>query len=185
MISALDKMSERELRLAMFGIGAVITTLIVVTLLLPQAKALAAARKTVDTLAAAAVNGPALEELLRQEDVVIADLARRMHGDTANLPVNQVEAFVIGRLQSVSWGNEVELVGVEPAVGDRVQSFQETLFRIRLIGRYKDLYRWLWDVRNELGFSVIKEFRLVRNEEEDTDPLLAADLSLASYRAVE
>lgn len=185
MTAALEKMSLRELRLAILGLGAVLTTLVAVTALLPQTRALAEASKSIDTLAAAAANGPELEELLRQEDLAIGELAKRLHGDMANLPIKQVEAFVIGRLQSVSWGNNVELVGVEPAAGERVQAFQETLFRVQLTGRYKDLYHWLWDVRNELGFSVIKEFRLARRDNEDADPMLSANLSLASYRAVE
>lgn len=103
----------------------------------------------------------------------------------ANLPVRQVEAYIIGRLQRVSWNNDVELVSVEPATGERVQIFQEMLFNVRLVGQYDDLYRWLWETRTDLGYVVVKEYGLTRQDNDDEEPLLVADLSLASYRAVE
>ena len=103
----------------------------------------------------------------------------------ANLPVRQVEAYIIGRLQRVSWNNNVELVSVEPAIGDRVQMFQEMLFNVQLVGQYGDLYRWLWETRDDLGYVVVKEYALRRQDNVDDEPQLIADLSLASYRAIE
>ena len=179
------KMSLRELRLALLGLGAVVTSVVVVGVLLPNAKSLKAARQTVATLEASAEDGGALQEQLLAEDARIKDLRYRLHGDMANLPAKQVEAYIIGRLQAASWGNNVELVGVRPADGERVQAFQEMLFNVQLVGHYEDLYRWLWDVRNDLGYIVIKEYRLVRRDDNDSEPMLAADLSLASYRSIE
>ena len=185
MQAVLNRMSLRELHMALLGLGAVLTAAVVVGALLPNIKALKAARQTVATLEASAEDGSALQELLLVEDERIRELKYRLHGDMANLPPKQVEAYIIGRLQAASWGNEVELVGVQPASGERVQTVQEMLFKVRLVGQYNDLYHWLWDVRNDLGYIVIKEYRLVRQNDDDEEPLLAADLSLASYRSVE
>ena len=69
-------------------------------------------------------------------------------------------------------------------MGERVQIFQEMLFNVRLVGQYDDLYRWLWETRNDLGYVVVKEYNLERHDKDDDEPLLAATLSLASYRAV-
>ena len=102
----------------------------------------------------------------------------------AGLPVRQIESYVVGRLQGISWGNDIELVSVEPAMGDRVEIFQEMIFNVQLSGEYTDLYQWLWEARNELGFVVIKEYGLARRDNDDDEPLLLADLSLATYRAV-
>ena len=66
-----------------------------------------------------------------------------------------------------------------------MQIFQELLFNVRLVGRYNDLYRWISETRAELGYVVVKEYALTRQGDEDDDPLLLANLSLASYRAVE
>ena len=103
----------------------------------------------------------------------------------ANLPVRQVEAYIIGRLQEVSWDSGVELVSVEPAMGQQVQVFQELLFNVELVGEYHDLYAWLWDVRNELGYVVVKEYSVSRQDNEDEEPALSARLSLASYRTIQ
>jgi len=101
----------------------------------------------------------------------------------ANLPLKQVEAYVIGRLQKISWRNKVDLVSVEPSSGQQVQIFSETLFNIELVGEYDNIYRWLWDAKNELGFVVVKEYGMRRRDELDDNPRLLAEVSLASYRA--
>ena len=181
----LNKISLRELHLVLSGIAAVVTVAIVFGAIVPQAKALAAASREVEVLESAAADGTELEQHLQAQHARIEDLQYRLNGDMANLPVEQVEAFIIGRLQRISWGNDVELVSVEPGTGDRVQIFQEILFNVQLAGQYDDLYSWLWDAREELGFVVVKEYSLTRQDNDDDEPVLVADLSLASYRAIE
>jgi len=66
-----------------------------------------------------------------------------------------------------------------------VQIFQEMLFNVELKGQYDDLYRWLWEARDDLGYVVVKEYGLKRYDDEDEFPQLLANLSLASYRAIE
>ena len=181
----LNRISLRELHLALSGLGAVITVAVVFGFIVPQAKGLAAAGQEIQVLEGAAADGTELEKHLQEQHVRIEELQYRLNGDMANLPVEQVEAFIIGRLQRISWGNDVELVSVEPGTGDRVQIFQEILFNVQLSGQYGDLYRWLWDAREELGFVVVKEYSLSRQDNDDDKPVLVAELSLASYRAVE
>ncbi len=181
----LEKISLRELRLALLGIGAILTAATVAGALLPKVKAARAASGEVSVLEEAAQDGAELERHLEQQHARIAELQYQLHGDMANLPVQQIEAYIIGQLQRVSWNNEVELVSVQPSMGERVQIFQEMLFNVELVGEYDDLYRWLWEARNDLGYVVVKEYSLSRQNDDDDQPLLVADLSLASYRAVE
>ena len=181
----LNRISLRELHLVLSGLGAVITVAVVFGIIVPQAKALAVASQEVQILQEAAADGTELEQHLEAQHTRIEELQYRLNGDMANLPVEQVEAFIIGRLQRISWGNDVELVSVEPGTGDRVQIFQEILFNVQLSGQYRDLYRWLWDAREELGFVVVKEYSLSRHDDDDDAPILVAELSLASYRAIE
>ncbi len=180
----LKKASLRELRLLLLGIGAVITVGLLSATVIPNVKALAAAQRTVASLAQASRDGGELDRHLREQHAAIEELKRRLHGDMANLPVRQIESFIIGRLQRVSWNNDVVLLSVEPAIGERVQIFQEMLFKVQLIGQYNDLYRWLWHLRDELGYVVVKEYSLRRRDNGDERPQLLAELSLASYRAV-
>ncbi len=181
----LQKVSLRELRLALLGIGAILTAATVAGALLPEVKAARAASNEVSVLEEAAQDGAELERHLEEQHARIAELQYQLHGDMANLPVQQIEAYIIGQLQRVSWNNNVELVSVEPSIGERVQIFQEMLFNVELVGEYDDLYRWLWEARNDLGYVVVKEYSLSRRDDDDDEPRLVADLSLASYRAVE
>ncbi len=181
----LSKINLREMRLLLIGLGAVVIAGLVVTLVLPKAKAMRTARATVETLRSAANDGTELDRHLQEEHEKIQDLKFRLYGDMANLPVKQVEAYIIGRLQEISWGTNVDLLSVEPAMGEQVQIFQEILFNVQAVGQYNDLYEWLWEVRNELGYVVVNEYRLRRKDDDDKQPVLLADLSLASYRAVE
>lgn len=181
----LKTISLRELRLLLFGLGAAVSAGVVVSLVVPNAKALRAASAEVRVLENAAQDGAELEQHLQKKHAEIAELQYQLHGDMANLPAKQVESFILGRLQRISWNHNIELVSVTPSIGERVQIFQELLFNVQIAGQYEDLYRWLWEARNELGFVVVKEFSLRRNDSVDDQPRLLANLSLASYRAVE
>lgn len=185
MQDVLNRIGTRELRLLIIGLGAIVCVGLTTAMVIPKAKAMIAAADTVRTLEAASEDGLELERHLQEKNQQIDELRFKLYGDMANLPVKQVEAYIIGRLQEISWATNIELVSVEPATGDRVQIFQEILFNVQLAGKYGDLYRWLWDVRSELGYVVVNEYSLTRKGDEDDDPELLAELSLASYRAVE
>lgn len=181
----LKRISLREFRLILAGLFAILTCASAAALVIPNAKAFRAASAEVAVLQGASRDGTELELHLQTQREEIQALNYRLHGDMANMPVRQVESYIIGRLQRISWSNDIELVSVEPAMGDRVEIFQEMIFNVELSGAYEDLYKWLWDARNDLGFVVVKEYAMARRDQDDDEPLLIADLSLASYRAVE
>lgn len=183
MLSALERLDIREFRLALVGLGLVVTSIAVAAALLPGAKAYRSAAKAVAVLDDAQNNSADLEQQLQEREATIEDLKYRLHGDMANLPLKQVESYVIGRLQKISWRNDVDLISVEPASGQPVQTFSEVLFNIELIGEYDNIYRWLWDAKNELGFVVVKEYGMRRRDNIDDNPRLLTNVSLASYRA--
>ena len=179
------KISVREFRLLLIGAGFIVTAAIAAYLIIPKAKAYAATSREVAVLEQASLDGEELTAHLDAQREQIAELDYRLHGDMANMPIRQIESYIIGRLQRISWGNDVELVSVEPSTGERVEIFQEMIFDVQLSGEYADLYKWLWDARNELGFVVVKEYGLRRRDDSDEAPQLFADLSLASYRAIQ
>ncbi len=181
----LRKISLNELRLIVIGLGVIVTAALVMGSVMPRSKTLKTASATVGTLRSAAIDGTELDRHMREEAKKIEELRFRLYGDMANLPVKQVEAYIIGRLQEISWGTSVDLVTVQPAMGEQVQIFQEILFNVEAVGHYENLYEWLWEVRNELGYVVVNEYKLRRKDDDDEEPLLMAELSLASYRAVE
>jgi hypothetical protein len=183
MIAAIDKLGIREFRMLLLGAGLVITAIAIAALLLPGAKAYRAAGSAVAVLDIVNEDNANLEQQLQERRVKIDDLEFRLNGDMANLPLKQIESYVIGRLQSISWRNKVDLISVEPAAGQQVQTFSEILFNIELIGEYEDIYRWLWDAKNELGFVIVKEYSMRRRDNIDDNPQLLTVISLASYRS--
>jgi len=185
MLPVFKKLDMREFRLVLLGLGLLITALIVSAALLPGAKTYRSAAKAVAVLEDARENSADLEQQLQERHANIEELKFRLHGDMANLPLKQVESYVIGHLQKISWRNDVELISVKPAAGHQVQIFSEVLFNIELLGEYDNIYRWLWDAKNELGFVVVKEYGMRRRDNIDDNPRLLAEVSLASYRAQE
>ncbi|MGB5491450.1 MAG: hypothetical protein WBM76_11555 [Woeseiaceae bacterium] len=182
MFDAIEKLDTRELRLALLGLGLALTVGVISLTLLPVAKAYFANAKAVAVLEQASDTAVDLDRQLIARQADIDELKFRLHGDMANLPLKQVESYVIGKLQKISWRNDVDLVSVRPATGERVQIFDEVLFNIELIGEYDDIYRWLWDAINELGFVVVKEYAMRRRDNIDDNPRLLTTVSLASYR---
>ena len=185
MQSLLEKLDPREFRLLLLGAGLIISAAAVSAVLLPTAKQYVAKTKEVAVLEEAKANQPNLDQHLQERNARIQDLKFQLYGDIANMPYKQIESYVIGRLQKISWHNSVELISVKPASGQQVQVFREMLFNIELIGEYQNIYRWLWDAKNELGFVVVKEYSMSRRDTIDDRPRLLAEVSLSSYRAEE
>ena len=102
----------------------------------------------------------------------------------ASLPEKEIEAHIVGKLQQISWQNNVQLIGVEPSAGDTVESFHEILFRVTLAGDYPDLYRWLREVSDELGFVLIKQYEMQTLDDVAKNPLLTVKLTMSTYRAL-
>lgn len=185
MTELLDNLDERQLRLIALAIWGLLATAMVMYVVLPQVKSYRTATENRQVLRKAAQAGEAVSAQLDTLKGEIEGLQRRLHGDTANLPEKQLESFVIGRLQSISWTNQVELEVVEPRIGETVEMFRESLFEIELTGSYRGLFKWLADVGDELGFVVIKEYEMRPAEDEAVDPSLHVALTLASYRVAD
>ena len=185
MDALLKNIGIRELRLLLLGAGLILSAGMISALLVPKVKQFSAAPVEASVLEEAQANSPNLEQHLQERSARIEELKFELNGDITNLPFKQVESYVLGRLQKISWRNNVELVSVEPASGQQIQIFRELLFNIEIVGEYDDIYRWLWDAKNELGFTVVKEYAMRRRDDIDDHPRLLAEVSLASYRAEE
>ena len=178
----LKKLDNRQL--ALIGLSA--TTVVLAALVTygfwPKTQELQTLIETRNVMTQVTLNEASSEtEIVRLSDE-LKTLRHRLQGDMANLPLREMEAFIIGRLQSISWRNDIILVGVEPATGESVEMYREVLFRVELSGDYFDLLDWLADVSAELGFVVIKEFQLNVAETNPKNPRLTTRLLIAAYR---
>lgn len=178
----IDQLDARQQRLVAAGTLLLIVTALFMYVLLPQMKAYKTAIDARAVLVGAAQEGREVSAQLESLRAEVAALQKELHGDMANLPAEEMEAYIIGRLQDVSWRNDVELVSVKPDSGETVQIFKESLFRVDLVGNYFDLYAWLGNVAEELGFVVVKEYEMKPQQNIPDDPILNVRLMLASYR---
>ena len=184
MINLIEKLDKRKFVTILTGVSLIIFSAIFSYLLWPQ---FTSYKKSVNDLAV-------LEDIIASKNDVRHELGslkteidqakRKLKGDMADLPEKEMEAYVIGVLQNISWDNEVDLIGVKPDKGNEINIFQEILFRVKLAGEYHDLYRWFVELRSQLGFIVIKNLNLNPiNTQEDSTPL-KMDLTIASYKSI-
>ncbi len=184
MLSALNRFDRKELCLILALAVFTVMSLLFTYLVLPKIKIYRGVSQTEITLTKVVENGNLLDNQLAQSRRDIDVLQRRLHGDMASLPEKEIEAYVIGKLQRISWHNNVQLVGIEPSAGATIESFHEILFRVRLAGDYFDMYQWLQDVNSELGFVLIKQYEMKPMEKFSRNPRLSVQLTMATYRAL-
>ncbi len=103
-------------------------------------------RKSMDTLSVLREVTSRGSDLERQMTVLqqsVDQLDHELHGDMVNTPEKEMESFIIGRLQTISWRNNVELLRVTPGHGSTVRVFEEVLFEVSVSGDYFDIFNWL------------------------------------------
>lgn len=182
----LKKLDRRQLTMIGGGMLALLAVALLTYLVQPRFKEYRATRASFTLLEVTTGNSAGLDAQVTQLKDHVEVLERTFHGDMANLPLKQMEAFIIGRLQGISWGNDVQFVGVQPTDGGLSGPFRELLFNVELQGQYFDVFAWLEAVREQLGFVVIKQFEISPINQVGTDePELQVSLTMASYRWVE
>lgn len=182
----IENAEPRKVAMMLIGIVLLVAVAEATYLLWPQVKQYRKLHASHQVLERAASSDESLSNQLQKIDTEVQDLSRQLHGDMARLPAKQMESFVIGRLQRVSWRTQVELLSVQPGIGKQVQNFRESLFEVKLNAHYHDFFEWLQTVNHELGYIVVKKFE-IRPEQNDAleNPKLSLVLTLVSYRMVQ
>ena len=183
MESLLAKLDPRTMMLLMVSAAVLVATALATYVVWPEAKKYQHSNHTLAVLAEVVTAGSALEQKLAAYQGEVEALNRQLHGDMVNLPENQVESFIIGRLQAISWRNNIELLSVTPGKGSNVQVFEEMLFNVEISGDYFNLFAWLQELDSELGFVVVKDFSIRSGNSNDTERL-TTHLTIVSYREV-
>jgi Tfp pilus assembly protein PilO len=184
MNAVLIRFGRREFLLILSMAVLSVTALLFTFLVLPPLKTYLQISKTESSLSNVVIDGQELNSQLDQFRQDIELLERRLHGDMASLPEKEIEAHIVGKLQQISWQNNIQLIGVEPSAGDTVESFHEILFRVTLAGDYPDLYQWVREVGDELGFVLIKQYEMQTLDDVAKNPLLSVKLTMSTYRAL-
>ena len=184
MLKLLDQINKKSFISVLAGILLVTLATTSVYAIWPQVKELRSGQQTRNELRGIVDNKDALLEQITQLQKEIDEKKHRLKGDMANLPEKKMEAYIIGELQNISWDHEIDLISVKPAKGNEIQMFQEILFKVQLSGDYFDLYKWLLDLKKQLGFIVIKSLELNNLNKNDPDTRLLMNLIIASYKSI-
>lgn len=178
-----ENAEPRVIAMMLMAIVFMVLTIQVLYLLWPQIKTYRQLQPGYTVLQQAADNSMDLQLQLKTTTDEIDKLSYQLHGDMAGLPEKQMESYIIGRLQKVSWRSGVELASVIPGRGRMVQMFQETLFDIKINATYFNFVNWLQTINNELGYIVVKKFEIRPiTGKAASDPVLNISLTLVSYR---
>jgi Tfp pilus assembly protein PilO len=184
MASLLSRFGRRDLLLILTLLVFTVTSLAFTFLVLPKIKNYLAVTRTESALAMVVDNGEILGAQIKNIGSDIDSLQRRLHGDMASLPLKEIESHVVGKLQQISWQNDIQLVGIEPSSGDTIETFHEILFRVTLAGDYLDMYEWLRQVGADLGFVLVKQYEMKPMDNRTQNPRLSVQLTMATYRAL-
>ena len=181
----LENAEPRVIAMMMIAIVILLGTIQVMYMLWPQIKQYKEVDSSYLALQQATGNNIDLKKQLKVTTQEVDQLSYKLHGDMAGLPEKQMESYIIGRLQKVSWSTGVELASVIPGQGKQVQMFQEIVFKVQINATYFDFIDWLQSINQELGYIVVKEFEIhPQSGKVASDPELRISLTLVSYQVV-
>ncbi len=109
----------------------------------------------------------------------VAQLTRRLQGESPLLPVSEMVAHAVDRLDQISQSHDIRFVGIKPGQPKTIPMFEEIPFAMEVSGSYFSLYQWLHDVEQALGPMVVKRVEL-RPQSSPRD--LQMKLEMVSYR---
>lgn len=130
-------------------------------------------------------NQSQLQKSIDEIRVRINQLTLQLHGEAGNMPVNEVEAYLVGRLQALAWDAGIELVGVQPGMAKRVMSFEEISFSVDVEGEYRNIYNWLDEIGDVLGFMLVTNYKMSPINKNIDKTLLNMHVTIVFYRAVD
>ena len=178
----LTNMEPRTIALLMVSTAILVAAALGRYVISPEVQSYNNSRIKLASLESAASQQTSLSMQIGILESKLSTLKKQLQGGMVDLPDNQMESFVIGQLQGISWRNKIELMGVRPGKGSNIQALQEVLFDVEIAGDYFDLYAWLQELDDQLGFVVIKSFTIRPLDTSLTGPRLIARLTIVSYR---
>ena len=112
----------------------------------------------------------------------VEDLRDRVGGGAGQVPLTQMESYVINALDRVSVRHDVKLESVTPGTVQEVLMFTELPYDVQVTGSYFSLFEWLRDVETELRPMVVKSFEMKKGKSSEQ---ILMSLELVAYRGTE
>ncbi len=109
-------------------------------------------------------------------------LRERVDGGSGQVPLTQMESYVIDALDRVSVRHDVKLESVTPGTVQKVLMFTELPYEVEVTGSYFSLFEWFRDVETELRPMVVKSFEMKKGKSSEQ---ILMSLELVAYRGTE
>ncbi len=182
--ASLQQLDPRSLRLILALVWAVLAAALLMYALKPQVLSYRQGVASRHLLENRTGDEARLKHDIASARLDIDDLRQKLQGDVEDVPLNQMESHLIGRLQGVSWGSNVELVGVKPGHAARVLGFEEMAFEVEVRAGYQALYTWLHELAEKLGFILVKRYDIAPVSGNKDAEQLRMQLTMVFYRTV-
>lgn len=126
-----------------------------------------------------------LQRAIDEEHKQIKEMQLQLHGEAGDMPVNEMEAYLVGRLQGLAWAAGIELAGVRPGQAKRVMEFEEISFKVDVTGEYRNLYDWLNKIGDTLGFMLVSNYEISLTGRKSNGTQLKMNVTIVFYRAAD
>ena len=126
-----------------------------------------------------------LQHAIDSERNKIKEMQLKLHGEAGDMPVNEMEAYLVGRLQGLAWAAGIELAGVRPGQAKRIMEFEEISFKVDVTGEYRDLYDWLNRIGDSLGFMLVSNYDISMAAKKGNETPLKMNVTIVFYRAAD
>ena len=180
LITYLPRLDRRLYVVALLALFIALVAVSWVSVVGPDWREVAKLRESRAILADVAESGVEIAKEIATTRESVMRLENHVFGKDMNLPMKQLEAQIIGRLQEISSRNHVELDGVRPGAKKRLRMFVESPIDVEVSGDYFDIARWLRELSGELGFIVVQEYEM-RPITQDISPKLRMKMTMVSY----
>lgn len=181
----LRQVEPRSLALILMLSGFVITVAVLLYLIKPQYQSYQEKSDSYELLSQQIDDQTQLQQIIDTERNKIRELQLQLHGEAGELPVNEIEAYLVGRLQELAWETGIELSAVRPGAAKQIMEFEELSFKVDVVGEYRNLYQWLDRIGGSLGFMLVSNYEISmvgrKNEQEN----LNMDVTIVFYRVAD
>ncbi|MGB5276371.1 MAG: type 4a pilus biogenesis protein PilO [Gammaproteobacteria bacterium] len=181
----LIELEPRSLQLILALVAAVVVTGTALYMIKPQYLEYRERRASYEMLQNQIDDPAQLQQAIDQQRKHIGELRLQLHGEAGNMPVNEMESYLVGRLQELAWNAGIELVGVRPGTAKRIIEFEEISFEVEVAGEYKNLYRWLDNIGDALGFMLVTNYEIRLSSRKSNTTELNMHVTIVFYRAVD
>ena len=181
----LMEVEPRSLALILLLLGFVIATAMALYMVKPQYQRFSDSSNSFEMLNGQIDDQAQLQRAIDSERNKIKEMQLKLHGEAGDMPVNEMEAYLVGRLQGLAWESGVELAGVRPGQAKRIMEFEEISFKVDVTGEYRGLYDWLNKIGDKLGFMLVSNYDISLAGRKDNEIPLKMQVTMVFYRAAD